>query len=109
MNILPSSIRFIKNVEDMDNASGNIFNLRPVTFEHIQSVSDIRKYGLVAEEVEKVMPSLVLYDKSESPESVRYHELPVLLLNELKKLSAKVKKLEETISKCCCQEKCHEI
>lgn len=99
MTTLPSSIRVIKNVDDMDNASGNIFTLRPVTFEPLDSSSETRKYGLVAEEVEKVMPSLVVYDKSNVPESVRYHELPVMLLNEMKKMKKKIEGLEEAIIK----------
>jgi len=95
-----SSIRVKKNVEDMGNTTGNIFQLRPVNFDYIESPSERRQYGLIAEEVEKVMPDLVVYDKQQLPETVRYHELPVMLLNEMKKLLDRIEKLE---SNCTCK------
>ncbi len=96
-----SSIRVKKNVEDMGTATGSLFELRPVLFDYIESPSERRQYGLIAEEVEKVMPDLVVYDKSSTPETVRYHELPVMLLNEMKKLKDRIEKLE---ANCTCKD-----
>jgi len=43
------------------------------------------EYGLIAEEVAEVFPELVVYGKDGEPETVRYHVLVPLLLNELQK------------------------
>lgn len=43
------------------------------------------EYGLIAEEVARVFPDLVTYDEEGLPNSVRYHLLTTLLLNELQK------------------------
>ncbi len=43
------------------------------------------QFGLIAEEVAKVFPELVVYDQQGRPETVKYHLLPALLLDELQK------------------------
>lgn len=97
LGTVSSSIRVKKNIEDMGNATGDLLNLRPVMFDYIDSPSDRRQYGLIAEEVEKIMPDLVVYDKEQKPETVRYHELPVMLLNEMKKMQARIEALEKRL------------
>ena len=44
-----------------------------------------RQFGLIAEEVAEVFPELVVYDEEGRPETVRYHLLSSMLLNELQK------------------------
>jgi len=58
--------------------------LRPVVFRHREAVAEggDLQYGLIAEEVAAVAPELVAPDLEGRPYSVRYHALPVLLLNE---------------------------
>jgi hypothetical protein len=62
------------------------------------------QFGLVAEEVEKVTPALIVRDKGGKPYSVRYDQVNAMLLNEfLKEHRAfleepdKVTKLETTL------------
>ena len=43
------------------------------------------EYGLIAEEVVEVFPELVVYDNEGRPETVKYHLLSSMLLNELQK------------------------
>jgi hypothetical protein len=72
----------------MDEESSRIFALRPVTFHYNEgdaSEDSPRQVGLVAEEVAATVPELAIYDESGRPESVAYHLLPTMLLNELKK------------------------
>ena len=47
-----------------------------------------RQFGLIAEEVAEVFPELVVYDEEGRPETVRYHLLSSMLLNELQKQHA---------------------
>ena len=86
-----SSRRFKENILDMGSASSKLFQLRPVTFFYKPEYDDgshLLQYGLIAEEVAKVYPGLVVYDKDGQPQTVRYHLLAPMLLNELQKQHA---------------------
>jgi hypothetical protein len=91
LGTVSSSIRYKQNVEDME--SSEVLSLHPVTFE-FKKHPGIKQYGLIAEEVEKVMPRLVVYSDEGLPETVKYHELPSILLNEIIKLSKRIEELE---------------
>ena len=72
----------------MDSASERLLKLRPVTFRYKQENAVGEKpiqYGLIAEEVAEVFPELVVYNKDGQPETVAYHLLSAILLNELQK------------------------
>jgi hypothetical protein len=54
----------------------------------------IPQFGLVAEEVEKVDPDLVIRGSDGKPQTVRYEQVNAMLLNEFLKEHRKVKQLE---------------
>ena len=88
----------------MASDSSSILNLRPVSFTLKSKPALGKQTGLIAEEVEKVAPSLVVYNKSGQPDSVKYHELPALLLNELQKALKRIEALEAKVSSSECKE-----
>lgn len=88
-----SSRRFKDNIQDMGDESSPIMSMRPVTFTLKSDDKHTKQFGLIAEEVEPLLPELVLMDKENKPFSVRYHDLPVLLLNEFQKQTATLNKL----------------
>lgn len=92
-----SSKRYKQNIETMDSFSSDILNLQPVTFTYIHDADNIQQVGLIAEDVLQKFPSLVVYDNFRIPESVKYHDLPVLLLNELKKAVTMIQELEKRV------------
>lgn len=94
LGTIPSSIQFKENIQDISTKSEDILSLRPVVFNYKDDESKKMHYGLIAEEVLKIFPDLVLYDNNGEPASVAYHELPSLLLNELKKTNNALKQLE---------------
>ena len=67
-----SSARFKKDIDPMGKTSEAIFSLEPVTFHYKGDETNIPQFGLIAEEVEKVSPDLVVRDKEGKPYSVRY-------------------------------------
>jgi hypothetical protein len=91
-----SSARFKEQIKSMDQASESIFALRPVTFryKHQLDPQGLNQFGLIAEEVEKVNPSLVARDESGKVYTVRYEAVNAMLLNEFLKEHCKVEKLE---------------
>ena len=92
----PSSIRFKDEVRSMDKASEAILALRPVSFRYKKEFdpNGIPQFGLVAEEVEKVNPDLVVHDADGEPYSVRYEQINAMLLNEFLKEHQKVEELK---------------
>lgn len=83
-----SSERFKHDIQDMGSRSEDIYKLRPVTFVYNNDETESMQYGLIAEEVDQVLPALVVQDDEGKPYTVRYHLLPQMLLNELQKLHA---------------------
>ena len=81
----------------MDKASEAILALKPVTFRYKKEIdpAGIPQFGLVAEDVEKVNPDLVVRDKEGKPYTVRYEEVNAMLLNEFLKEHRKVEQLSE--------------
>ncbi len=96
-----SSLRFKENVRDMADGSDALMQLRPVEFQYKQPEPDGTKplqFGLVAEEVAKVYPELVVRGKDGQVDSVQYHQLPAMLLNEIQKQHRTIEELKATNS-----------
>ena len=91
-----SSKRFKEDIKPMDKASEALFALNPVAFRYKKEVDATAtpQLGLVAEDVEKVNPDLVVRDQEGKPYSVRYDQVNAMLLNEFLKEHRKVQKLE---------------
>jgi Chaperone of endosialidase len=96
----PSSRRFKAEIKLMGDASEAILALRPVSFRYNQEIDPKgnAQFGLVAEEVEKVNPDLVVHDSEGKVYSVRYEAVNAMLLNEFLKQHHKVQEQEATIS-----------
>jgi hypothetical protein len=96
----PSSRRFKEQIADMGDGSSKLLQLRPVTFLYKPQYDDgshSLQYGLVAEEVAKIYPEMVGFDKDGQPSSVKYQELPPMLLNEVQKQNAQLQKQDRQI------------
>ncbi len=87
-----SSERFKKDIKPMDKASEAVLALKPVTFRYKAAIDQDRipQFGLIAEEVEKVNPDLVVRDTEGKPYTVRYDAVNAMLLNEFLKEHRKV-------------------
>jgi hypothetical protein len=89
-----SSARFKKDVQPMNQSSDAILKLQPVRFHYKDDKTDTAQFGLIAEEVEKVNPDLVVRDGDGKLYSVRYEAVNAMLLNEFLKEHKKVEELE---------------
>lgn len=104
---LTSSRRHKEDIKAMDEASETLYRLQPVTYRYKKEIdrSQALDYGLIAEDVAEVDPNLALRNGEGEIESVRYHAINMMLLNEfLKEHKAfvqeqdKVKKLEASLA-----------
>src|SRR5882724_5199696 len=82
-----SSARFKEAIKPMDKASEAILALTPVTFRyrHELDPDGVSQFGLIAEQVEKVNPDLVVRDEDGKVNTVRYEAVNAMLLNEFLK------------------------
>ena len=89
-----SSERFKTDIKPMDKTSEAILALKPVTFHYKKDTKGVPQFGLVAEEVAKVNPTLVARDAKGDIYTVRYDAVNAMLLNEFLKEHRKVQELE---------------
>jgi hypothetical protein len=101
LGTLTSSSRFKKEIKPIDDASEMLFSLKPVAFRYKKEIDPAGRsqFGLVAEDVEKVNPDLVVRDKKGKPYSVRYDQVNAMLLNEFLKAHRRMEEQEATIAK----------
>src|SRR6266480_4458043 len=92
LGVATSSSHFKDEIKPMDKASDAILALKPVTFRYKKEIDPdaIPQFGLVAEDVEKVNPALVVHDEQGKPFTVRYDAVNAMLLNEFLKEHQKV-------------------
>ncbi|MEI6670285.1 MAG: tail fiber domain-containing protein, partial [Acidobacteriota bacterium] len=95
LGTVSSSRRFKENIQDMAGASSRIFNLRPVTFNYKAAYGGGgTQFGLIAEEVDQVIPEMTVRDKDGQIETVAYQLLPPMLLNEAQKQHKAIEMLQ---------------
>ena len=94
-----SSKRFKEDIKPMNKASETVLALKPVTFHYKKEIdpTGTSQFGLVAEEVEKINPDLVVRDEKGQVNTVRYDQVNAMLLNEFLKEHRKVETLQATV------------
>src|SRR4029077_6414568 len=100
LGTVTSSRRFKEEIKPMERASEALFALKPAPFRDKKAVdpAGTSQCGLVAEDVEKVNPDLVVRDQEGKPNSVRYDQVNAMLLNEFLKEHHKVEELNSTVA-----------
>jgi hypothetical protein len=93
-----SSERFKTGIEPMGSNTAKLEQLRPVTFHYKVDSQGTPRYGLIAEEVAKVYPELVVRDQNGRIDGVRYDELAPMLLNEMQKQKKAAEAQDEKIN-----------
>ena len=101
LGTITSSARFKEAIKPMDKASEAILALKPVTFhyKHELDPDGIPQFGLVAEQVEKANPDLVVRDADGKVNTVRYDAVNAMLLNEFLKEHRQVQELKSIVAK----------
>lgn len=81
-----SSRRVKTDIRDMGDTTGTLMALRPVSFHYkLHGPDSPLQFGLVAEEVAEVAPELTARNNEGEIESVFYHKVNAMLLNEVQK------------------------
>jgi hypothetical protein len=95
-----SSRRYKEDIKPMNKASEALYRLKPVSYRYKKDADKTQSldYGLIAEDVAKVDPSLAIRDGKGQVENVRYNAINAMLLNEFLKEHRKVQQQEATIT-----------
>jgi len=98
LGVVVSSERFKTEIAPMGAYTEKLQQLRPVTFHLKTDPKGARQAGLIAEEVAKVYPDLVIRDEKGRIDGVRYDELAPMLLNEMQQQQHEVQRQRQTIA-----------
>jgi Chaperone of endosialidase len=109
LGVVVSSERFKTDIVPMGSDTEKLQALRPVMFHLKTDPHGDMHYGLIAEEVAKVYPELVVRDETGRIDGVHYDELAPMLLNEMQEQQklqaaraaaqdAKIAQLQEQLS-----------
>ncbi len=98
LGTVSSSGRFKSQIKPMDQTSEAILGLKPVTFHYKSDSKGTPQFGLIAEEVAKVNPDLVVHDEKGEIYTVRYEAVNAMLLNEFLKEHRTVQEQQKEIN-----------
>jgi endosialidase-like protein len=98
LSVGTSSERYKTDIAPMNDSTAKLQQLRPVTFHLKTHPRSALQYGLIAEEVAKVYPDLVVVDQHGKIQGVRYDELAPMLLNEAQKQAQDLHQLKEQVA-----------
>ena len=99
LGTMSSSRRFKEKIKAMDTTSEAILALKPVTFQYNGDKTSTPQFGLIAEDVEKANPDLVVRDADAKVYTVRYEAVNAMLLNEFLKEHQTVDELKSATAK----------
>jgi hypothetical protein len=88
-----SSIALKENVAPIENALDAIMRLVGVTYDR-RDGSKQHEAGLIAEEVDKVLPNIVTKDQDGNPDAIHYTKLTAYLIEAVKSLKAEINSLK---------------
>jgi hypothetical protein len=92
-----SSERYKTAIAPMGANTTKLGQLRPVTFHLKTDPHGALQYGLIAEEVAKVYPELVIRYEAGRIYGVRYDELAPMLLNEVQQQATEIRTLKQQL------------
>ena len=88
-----SSIALKENIAPIENALDSIMRLVGVTYDR-RDGSKKEEAGLIAEEVDKILPNLVTKDQNGLPDAIHYTKLTAYLIEAVKSLKAEINSLK---------------
>lgn len=89
-----SSIKLKENINPIEDALDKILQLNPVTYDRKDGTS-INEVGLIAEEVEKIIPNIVSRDEYGNVQGINYTKLSVYLIDAIKSLRKEIEILKD--------------
>ena len=95
--IQTSDIRLKKNIVPLNYGLKDVLMLQPVRYDWKDN-SGKNKIGLIAQEVKKIVPEVVVGDETKENLGMNYAELVPVLINSIKEMQAEIDAMKKTIS-----------
>ena len=100
--VTTSDKKFKKNIVDLKSSLSKVLGLRPVSFDWTKeyvtknNVSDTRQIGFIAQEVEEIVPEVVIESVGlDNYKSIDYARLTTILVGAIQELQDRIDKLEK--------------
>ena len=94
-----SDIRLKENITEIGDCISKVKAMRGVYYNKIQSNKEDVKVGVIAQEVETVLPELISKSLEDGFKSVAYSELTAVLINAIKEQQEIIEDLKTRITK----------
>ena len=92
-----SDARVKENIVEIDDCLGKVKEMRGVYYNRTDINTEVTKVGVIAQEVEKVLPELILENEEDGLKSVAYSELTAVLINAVKEQQVMIEDLKSRI------------
>ena len=94
--IQTSDLRLKKNIHELPYGLTEVLRLNPVAYNWKDNTGG-NKIGLIAQEVRKVIPEVVLGDEAKENLGMNYAEMVPVLINAIKDLKQEINEMKKTI------------
>ena len=93
-----SDLRLKQNIETIDNGIEKVMNMRGVYFdwkdEHKEEKGEGRQTGVIAQELNEVLPEAVTYAEDQDEYAVDYSKITAVLIEAIKDLKNEINQLK---------------
>ena len=87
-----SSIRYKDNIETVKYGLDKVLQMRGVTY--TKKDTGLKELGLIAEELNEILPEVVLKNEEGEPDSVSYGRITAILIEAIKDLKKEIEELK---------------
>lgn len=91
-----SDLRLKENIKPLENSLDKILAMQGVSYNLINDEHKVSQVGVVAQEIEKVLPEVVVTDENDM-KSVAYGNITAVLIEAVKELQQQVNDLKATV------------
>ncbi len=90
-----SSIRYKDNIETIKYGLDKVLQLRGVSY--TKKDTGLKEVGLIAEEINEVLPDVVIKNEEGEPDSVSYGRITAILIEAIKELKSEIEELKSNL------------
>lgn len=92
-----SDIRVKENIETIDKALDKVLSLRGVTYNRIDSEDKSKKIGVIAQEVQNILPQVV-HEQADGMLGVSYGNITAVLIEAIKEQQTQIEELKKLVN-----------
>ena len=86
------------NIEPIENILPAVLQLQGVSFDWKKDKNEKNHYGLIAEDVEKILPNLVSHDEEGKAQGIQYSKMTAVLLEAIKEQQIQIDELKSKLN-----------